>query len=93
LIAFRIDTDYSAFADILPSPMGDCAVPPMAMRSFSSSDIAALPPEYFYPVNWSNEAGQCIGQRVIEQGRLLTEQEKHDLFSNAYAVTYWAHTW
>jgi mannosyltransferase OCH1-like enzyme len=64
-----------------------------ALRSFSSSDIAVLPPEYFYPVNWSTEAGQCIRQRVIEQGRLLTEQEKHDLFPKAYAVTYWAHTW
>jgi mannosyltransferase OCH1-like enzyme len=64
-----------------------------ALRSYSSSDIVILPPEYFYPIDWTTAAGQRLRQVVIEQGRLLTEEEKRTLFPNAFAVTYWAHTW
>jgi mannosyltransferase OCH1-like enzyme len=65
-----------------------------ALRSYHRpSDIALMPPGFFYPIDWTTSAGQSLRRTVIRQGRLLTDSEQQLLFGHAYAVTYWAHSW
>ena len=56
-------------------------------------EIAILKPEMFYGINWASEKGQNMRRRIFEEKSLLSEDEKSTLFPNAFAVTYWAHSW
>lgn len=55
--------------------------------------ITVLHQDVFYGVNWAEKNGQEMRMRVIRDAKLFSPAEKKSLFPNAYAVTYWTHTW
>jgi len=59
----------------------------------NKDEIAVLNQDVFYGINWASEEGQRMRHRVVFNKTLLSEKEKTALFPNAYAVTYWTHSW
>jgi len=54
------------------------------------SKIKVLPSRYLYPLNWNSDKGQTKRRNILHNNSLKTElQEYHD----AYAITYWSHSW
>ena len=55
--------------------------------------ISILNKATFYGISWNTSQGQSIRHRVLSKRNLLTFSEKRTLFPNAYAITYWTHSW
>lgn len=52
--------------------------------------VVVLPPRIFYPVTWTNHTGvEKMKRLAYGMGGML----KHELFPDAFAITYWCHTW
>ena len=64
---------------------------------FGKEKIIILPKENFFPLSWVSVLRGDSNTRDIRNkersGGGLTNQEKQDNFSNAYAVTYWNESW
>ena len=64
---------------------------------FGKEKIIILPKENFFPLSWVSVLRGDSNARDIRNkersGGGLTNQEKQDNFSNAYAVTYWNESW
>lgn len=56
--------------------------------------ITVLPPQYMFPIDWSNPVHQAYFRRnIVRNGALLSPEDARKRFPDAYLVTYWAHSW
>lgn len=56
------------------------------------SRIKLLSPEVFYGISWNEEKGQALREQVLE-GMNTSADDFRGQFPEAYAVTYWSHSW
>jgi mannosyltransferase OCH1-like enzyme len=56
------------------------------------SKIELLPQREWYPLDWSDQVHTPLRKAVLG-GKLLTEQEKAELFPESTLVTYFSHSW
>lgn len=60
----------------------------------TTSRIALLDTNVFYPINWRNWEHQTTYRHpVINSGELYDETKVNELFPDSFAVTYWLHSW
>jgi inositol phosphorylceramide mannosyltransferase catalytic subunit len=58
----------------------------------TTSDILILPPQAWYPIDWTNESDSALRQQVLDY-ELLDHARKQMLFPNSSLVTWWMHSW
>ena len=62
-------------------------------KSSSPSSIEIVPPEVFYPIDWSTLLGKWQRKRLMKQTNPFSALELGRRFPKSYALTYWAQTW
>jgi inositol phosphorylceramide mannosyltransferase catalytic subunit len=55
--------------------------------------IELLPPDVWYPMDWTNPFHRRVRHSVLSRGMPLSPAEACSLFPEAYLVTYWTHSW
>ena len=55
--------------------------------------VKILKPSIFYGISWNEEEGQNLRNKVLKENTKITASEFKVKFPEAYAVTYWSHSW
>lgn len=63
------------------------------MAPLHSSNVRILPPEIWYPLDWTNPFHRAFRQTLADKRIVLDRSQTSKLFPKAYMVTYWSHSW
>ena len=68
-------------------------LPPDLRPRKEASRVEVLPPEIWYPIDWSNMIHLRLSCEVVDFKLDLGDRTKHWLFPDSFLVTYWSHSW
>lgn len=66
---------------------------PALRESVRDGALALLPPETWYPLDWTNPIHRLLRADLLEHRALLTREEIRRVFPRSVLVTYWSHSW